>query len=209
MPTSRCDGHPYAAGGFVVFDMLAVAQSLHDARKLAGQVRGNQHCHGAPDHLFCFVPEESFGARIPTHYSSIHGFADNGIVGSLDHGGQVRSPFVGLFALGDVTNEAGDQGLPARLQVAETDVNGKLRTIFAPAVQLQPCTRWAAHRVPEVGGAIFRMPAPGAPGQQHFHLLSQQLFARVAEQPLGLGIDQNDPAILPGYHNGIRRAFED
>jgi hypothetical protein len=60
----------------------------------------------------------------------------------------------------------------------------------------------------EVCGAIFGMPAPDAPGQQHFHLLSQQLFARVAEQPLGLGIDQNDSAILPGYHNGIRRTFE-
>jgi hypothetical protein len=53
------------------------------------------------------------------------------------------------------------------------------------------------------------MPAPNTLRQQHFPFLSQQLFARVAEQPLGLRIDQNDPAILLRYHNGIWRRLED
>ena len=123
--------------------------------------------------------------------------------------GQVRNQLFGPLALGDVTNEAGDQRLPASLQGAETDVDWKLRAIFAPAVQFQACTHGPHTGMTEVRGPIFRMPAPDALRQQHFHLLSQQLFARVAEQPLGLGIDQNDPAILLRYHNGIRGGFEE
>jgi hypothetical protein len=53
------------------------------------------------------------------------------------------------------------------------------------------------------------MPMLDALWYQNFHVLSQQLFPRVAEQPLGLGIDPNDPAISLRYDNGFRGGFEE
>ena len=68
---------------------------------------------------------------------------------------------------------------PASLQVAETDVDWKLRTIFAPAVQLQPCTHGPYIGVSEVGGANLRMPAPNAPRHQQFHSFVPTTLRRV------------------------------
>jgi hypothetical protein len=120
----------------------------------------------------------------------------------------VRSPFFRLLALGDVTNEGGDQGLPACLQVAETDVNWKLRTTLRRPYSSSPvpmgrtpgCLRYAARSL------VCRRRARRGSNTSTF---CPNNSSRVAEQPLGLSVDQERSAILPGYHNGIRRAFED
>jgi hypothetical protein len=52
-------------------------------------------------------------------------------------GGQWRNQLFGPLVLGDVTNRAGNQHFPAHFQRDETDVDWKLRAIFAPAVQFQ------------------------------------------------------------------------
>ncbi len=45
-------------------------------------------------------------------------------------------------------------------------------------------------------------------GQQHVHVLPQQFLAAVAEQPLGLAVDQDDPALLVHDHGAVRGGLQ-
>jgi hypothetical protein len=43
---------------------------------------------------------------------------------------------------------------------------------------------------------------------QDLHLLADEFVPAVPEQPLGLCIDQRDPAIPPEAHHGVRHRFQ-
>src|SRR6185436_9141034 len=61
-----------------------------------------------PQHLLRFVPVYLFGALVPTYNGAIHGFPDDGIVGSFDQRAQAQKRALGFFMLSDVAgNHAG------------------------------------------------------------------------------------------------------
>lgn len=49
---------------------------------------------------------------------------------------------------------------------------------------------------------------PETLGHQHFDFAAKQLFPFVAEQVLGLGIDERDFPIAVGHDHGVGRGFE-
>lgn len=52
------------------------------------------------------------------------------------------------------------------------------------------------------------MGLPEPLGQEEFHRLAQHFVSRIAEQPLGLGVDEDDGAGLVDHDNRIRRRLQ-
>ena len=113
-----------------------------------------------------------------------------------------------LFALGDVADGARYEHALFGLQRAQTDLHRKLEAVLAQSIQLQPGAHRAKPGLGEVLRAVSGMLAAKPQRQQHFHRPLEQLRARVAEQPLGLRIDQHNVAFVIHDHFGVRRRLE-
>src|SRR5260370_14100690 len=99
------------------------------------------------------------------------------------------------LALGDVADGAGDKRAIFRLQRTETDLHGKLRSIFPPSVQLQTHSHRPHPRLGEELLAVSAVPASKPFRHQNLHLLPQQLFPLIPKKLLHLCIDNHDPAL--------------
>jgi hypothetical protein len=66
-----------------------------------------------------------------------------------------------------------------------------------------------AHRswlgTPQIAGTMLAVCRAKAFGDEHLDLGTEKVFARVAEQHLGLAVDEHDAPVLVGHHRGIRR----
>ena len=63
-------------------------------------------------------------------------------------------------AFGDVADSGGDKRALFRLQRTETDLHGKLRSIFPPSAQLQTYTHRPYPRLSEELLAVLRVQSP-------------------------------------------------
>ena len=52
------------------------------------------------------------------------------------------------------------------------------------------------------------MPTAVALGDEHLDVRTQELLARVAKEPLGLGVDEDQPALLVHDDHGVGRGLE-
>src|SRR4030095_13836864 len=100
------------------------------------------------------------------------------------------------LALGDVANRARDENAVLRLQRTRADVHRKLGTV---APQAEPLSTLVGTRRVRFGEER-RASGPVAPTtlrDEHLSGLSQEILARIAEEDLGLRVDQHDsPAIV-------------
>ncbi len=85
------------------------------------------------------------------------------------------------FAVGIVTDGAADQHAFLGLQGAEADLDGKLGTIPAQAVEVDAGTHRPHPRLPEIIGAVLRVLGPVALRHQDLDGLAEQFLPRVAE----------------------------
>ena len=79
--------HP---GGLIAFDTPTPPQLLHNPGEFVRFTWRYQCCYRMPYYLFRFVAVYLFSALVPTDDGAIQSFPNDGIVRSLDDGGQVQ-----------------------------------------------------------------------------------------------------------------------
>ena len=89
------------------------------------------------------------------------------------------------------------------LQRAEADLHGELAAVLAQAVELATRAHRPHPRRGEEAAAVSPACAAEPLGHQDLDLPPQQLLAGVAEERLGLGVDQDDPAGRVDDHHRV------
>ena len=123
-----------------------------------------------------------------------------------------RRPQSGLAA--PARGGVGDRGEDHRTAVlgldrTERDLDRKLRAVAAQRQERAPCAQATRPRPPQKAGVEPAVDAAAPLGHEHFHAPAEKFGARVAEQPLGLGIDQRDAARGTDQDEGAGRGFDD
>src|SRR5439155_12135626 len=108
----------------------------------------------------------------------------------------------------DVPDGAGHDGSLFGLLRAETDLHGKLYSVLAQAVQLQPRSHRPRMRVVEKTRAMPGVFDPQTLGHEDLHRLADKLLTGVAKQLFRLGVHQNDLPLRAYDDNGVGRRFE-
>ena len=85
------------ANGFEVLDALAGTDFCEDNRLVCVQLRGNDLEDGDADHLFAAVSEDAGGGGIPAGDVAVEVFAEDGVVGGFDDGGELTQTLGGSF----------------------------------------------------------------------------------------------------------------
>ena len=81
------------------------------------------------------------------------------------------------------------------LERRQADLDRELAAVAAQAVELQPRAHRARARIGEVAAAVPAVGAAVALGHEHLDGLADQLGAGVAEELLGLRVDEHDPPV--------------
>src|SRR5439155_18068237 len=89
------------------------------------------------------------------------------------------------------------------------DLDRKLGAVLAAAIELQAHPHRAHARLAEEAVAMARMLVSVALRHQELDPLLEQLAARIAEQPLGLRIDQHDASVASDDDDRIGSRFQE
>src|SRR5205807_6274637 len=96
------------------------------------------------------------------------------------------------FASADVADDGGDQQAGGSGQRAQADLDRDLGAVLAAARQLQAAAHRPDARGGEVAVALAGVGVAEAFGDEDLDGLAEQLLAAVAEEDLGLVVDQDD-----------------
>ena len=107
-------------------------------------------------------------------------------------------------AIADVADCGDRDGAAVGLDARQADLGWELSAIATPTQHLQPGAHRPCAWVGEIPRPVGAMWCAEAPGHEHLHRLSQQLFARVPEQHLHLRVDQQDQAVAADPHDRVR-----
>jgi hypothetical protein len=110
--------------------------------------------------------------------------------------------------LGDVADRRRHEVALLGLDRRQRDFRGKLRTVAAQRRQLDAGAHGPGLGVVEVTAAVLRVDLPCLLRHEDLDQLAEQLVALVAEQPLGLRVDQRDPAGGVDGHDRVRRGLQ-
>jgi len=109
----------------------------------------------------------------------------------------------GALAVGDVAHGSDDQRPLLRSHRAEADLDRKLAAVGALAEEFPALAHGAGAGCNDEGVAVTDMPAAEAFGHQDLDRLADKAVARIAEQLLGLRVDQFDAALGIGDDDRI------
>ena len=152
------------------------------------------------------VPVQPLGARVPAGDDLIEGLADHRVVRGLDDRGQLRGHLGRQPPLGHVPDRGGDQDPLLGVDGGQGDLGGEGGAVAAAPGQLHPRAHRAGRGISHVPGPVAGMDIADRIRDQHLHRLADQLVPPVAEQPLGLRVDQRDPPVgVDAYHRVRRR----
>ena len=110
-----------------------------------------------------------------------------------------------LQTLRHVPDHRGNQELFTGAHRGQGHLGGEGATVAAAPGQLQVGAHRPGPGIGQVTGPVGRVQAAHLVRDQDFHRLADQLVPAVAEQPLGLGVDQHDPPVGVDAHHRIRR----
>ena len=97
---------------------------------------------------------------------------------------------------------------PSVLQRAQADLDRELGAVLAQPEQLEPDAHRARARLTEVAGAVPGMSPAKALRDEQLDPLADQLVSCVAEEPLRLGVDQDDAAVPVDDDHRVGRGLE-
>ena len=104
----------------------------------------------------------------------------------------LNAQFLERFALGDVDDGSQDE-LPLRgIDRIESDLYRELHPVLAPGVEVATGAHRASRRRGGIACTLERVMLAEALGDEDFDLLTHHLGGRVAEQMLGLNVDERD-----------------
>ena len=121
---------------------------------------------------------------------------------------QPREPCLRAFAVGDVPDRGGDQDAFLGVDGGQGDLGGEGGAVAAAPGQFHPRAHRAGPRVSHVPGPSAGVDVADRVRDEHFHRLADQLVPPVAEQPLGLRVDQRDPPVAVDAHHRVRRRLQ-
>ena len=94
---------------------------------------------------------------------------------------------------------------PSPVSMADSEISaGKVAAVAAAAGQLHARAHRPGYRIGDIPGPALRVHRAGRLGDQHLDQLALQLLPPVPEQPLGLRVDQGDPAAGRHEHHRVR-----
>src|SRR5207247_1728506 len=64
-------------------------------------------------------------------------------------------------------------------------------------------------RIGKVPGSVLRVSAPESLGDEHFHWLTEKVLSGIAEELLGLGVDEQDATFPIHHHHRIGCGLEE
>jgi hypothetical protein len=126
-------------------------------------------------------------------------------VGGLDDRGQLRGGLGRQPLLGHVPDRGEDQDPLLGVEGGQGDLGGEGGAVAAAPGWLHPRAHQAGLRVGDVPGPVAGVDVADRVRDEHVHRLADQFVAPVAEQPLGPGVDQRDPAIGVDAYHRVRR----
>ncbi len=103
----------------------------------------------------------------------------------------------------DVTNRARYQRPSFGPQRSDGYFRRELGSVLASPAQIQVSSNPALVRIRCVARSLICMTSTRVPGHQHLDALPEQLDALVAEELLGLSIDEHDRALLVDYDHRV------
>ena len=166
---------------------------------------GHQQLDGLAQQLVAAPAEQLDRLRVDEDDVPLAVDDDHGVRRGLQ---QVLELLVRTLAVGDVADGTHHHGALFGVDRAQADLDRKLSTILAQAVQLQPGAHGSGARLSEKPAAVAQVGAAVAVGQQHLHRLPQQFGTGVAKHPLGLGVDEHDAPGHVDHHDRIGGGFE-
>ena len=116
---------------------------------------------------------------------------------------------LGLLTVRDIHDGAEDEGALIRVDRVEADLDGELAAVPAPGVEVAAGAHRRATGSAAYCGAEDGMSCPVSLGHQHLHASAEEFLATVAEEPLRLGVHQQDPPRCVDDHDRIRRSLDD
>ena len=126
---------------------------------------------------------------------------------TLEAIGLQHPPFE-LFALGDIANGARHQRAAVGFQRAEADLDRELCSVFSQPEQFEPDAHPSRPRVTEEPGAVPGMRPAKALGNEELDPFPDEFVSCVAEEPLRLGVDQDDAPVLVDDDHGVRSGLQ-
>src|SRR5262249_11100626 len=151
----------------------------------------HQHLDPLADELVARVAEELLGLGVDEDDPPAALHDDHGVGCRLE---QAAELLLRLAAQAGVADGRGADGLALGLERAKADRDGELGAVLAPAVELEARAHAAHARLGEEAGPMARVERPEALGDEDLHLAPDHLAAGVAEELLGLRIDEEDGA---------------
>jgi hypothetical protein len=175
--------------------------------------RRNQHLDRLPDQLVVRIAEQPFGLpvqqRDPSRLIDLQHRAgrllDQQPVALL----AVMQGLGGALALGDVDDAGHDAAALRRVDRIQADLDRHLAAVRAHAEQVAPDAHRPHRRRGRVAIALLDVLAVVALRHQQLDRPAKQRIARVAEQSLGLPVDQRDAAVEIDHHHRGRRVLDD
>ena len=160
-----------------------------------------------PSDLVPRVAVEPVRRRVPAGDDARHRAADDRVVRGIDDGGEPGAGLLRAPPLRDVAHRR-DRDPPALgLDGGERDLRRELASVAAPGEEGE-----ARDHRPCAGSGGIGHAMPGMRGEALGHQLldgpPHQILARIAEEDLGLSVDQDDPAIRIDPQNRIGSKFE-
>jgi hypothetical protein len=196
------------AQGLVVVDLLAAPDAGQQRVDLALVPGRGEHRDVPADRFLCGVAVHARRCRVPERDRPVERLGEDRIRGRLDDQRELGDALLARPALADVAHGGRHQQAVAGLQRAEADLDRELAAVAAPPAGLEPGAHRAHLQVPGVPPAMRRM-IPAKPlGHEHVDRAAQQFRARIAEQRLGLLVDQPDRSGLVDDHHGDGRRLQ-
>jgi len=113
-----------------------------------------------------------------------------------------------LQPLGHIPDHGGDQEPFIGAHRSQGHFSGEGGAVAAAPGQLHVGAHGAGTGISDIPGPVGRVQAACLVGDQEFHRLADQLVPPVAEQLLGLGVDQRDPPVGVDAHHRVRRGLQ-
>ena len=117
---------------------------------------------------------------------------------------ELRDLELGSLAFGDVDDRGEHEGPLVRLDGIEPDLHGDLGPVLPQAEEVAPDPHrsglWIAKEVRSEAGVL----PTELRRDQHLDVLVQKLATAVTEQLLGLGVDEDDLALVVDHDHGAR-----
>lgn len=198
-------------GGDAADGLLSGQEGLEETAQTGLIIFGQNIQGGHAEELLAVILELTSGSLIDKDEGQGLGLEDEGaVIGGIEHGQSLADLAFRLHALGDVPHGGDDLGAVVRLHGAEADVHVEDGAIALAAFEIGAAD---AHGAGDGGGEVLLAQADVAPAglllHEDLHGLANEFVTLVAEELLGLAVDEGDEAFGIGHDHGVRRALEE